>query len=571
VYTAGKSYKYRTRLTPRPADRPEYFAGAALADHQYPITRMTEGNSNHAAIDLRWVAAATAVVLAIIAVAVLLYYLIDILLLLFLGVVVAATLQPWHVKLCTWGMPRGLAVVLIYFLFIIGLIAVTMAVSPVVIEELTKFTVNLPQTYNELRDHLRGNEVALLRVLGNRLPGYDALITSLVSIAPNYFQNVMLVTAGVLTTLAYAVTVFAVGIYWTLELPRVERMVVSLLPVHRRARTLTIWHEIEFKLGGFIRGQFYAMLAVGALSAIGYALIGLPNVFVLGILAALFEAVPMIGPVLAAIPALAVALPMGLPTVLAVIALATFVQVIENNLIVPRIMSGTVGTSALLGLVAVLAFGALYGILGVFIAIPMTAVIQVIVDRLLINAEPREVTATAASQLEELLARVRHIRQQLRTRLRARDSRMGIDPDTADHVVDAADQQIEEAVDHVDQLILTAEQQIDHTTAESQQAIVDTLQDATQHLEDAVAEMTKVDESEGGKRPDAEPPDAALRDAAQRAEGAVERVKAALAITQDVESEGMASEGSANGGEHAAKQRRVRGKARPKDGAEASK
>src|SRR4030095_5766731 len=126
--------------------------------------------------------------------------------------------------------------------------------------------------------------------------------------------------------------------------------------------------------------------------------IGLPNVLVLGILAALFEAVPMIGPVLAAIPALAVALPMGLPTVLAGIALATFVQVIENNLIVPRIMSGTVGTSGLLGMAAVLAFGTLYGILGVFIAIPITAVIQVIVDRLLINAEPRGGTATGAAE-----------------------------------------------------------------------------------------------------------------------------------------------------------------------------
>jgi predicted PurR-regulated permease PerM len=390
------------------------------------------------------VAAATVVVIAVAAGAGLLYYLVDILLLLFLGIIVSATLQPWHVKLCNWGVPRGLAIVLIYLLFIGVLVAVAILVAPLVIEQISMVAAQAPQAYVDLRDHLSASNAGISRVVGRRLPSYETLIASMVALSPTFFQSIVQLTASIITTLAYVVAVFALGIYWTLELPRVERLLVSLVPVSRRAHTLTIWHEIESKLGGFMRGQFLVMLSVGFISAIGYVVIGLPNVLVLGVLAALFEAVPLVGPVLAAVPALLVALPLGMPTVFTVIGFATVVQLLESNLLVPRIMHGAVGTSALIGLFAVLAFGTLYGIMGVFIAIPIAAVVQVIVDRLVINGEPDLAAATMnAPQVDALLARVRQLRQQARTRLRARETRMGFDPDSADHVVDAADQRVE--------------------------------------------------------------------------------------------------------------------------------
>src|SRR5712692_3622700 len=104
-----------------------------------------------------------------------------------------------------------------------------------------------------------------------------------------------------------------------MEVPRFERLLLSLLAVERRPRVLNIWHDIESKLGGFMRGQGLAMLAIGAASAIGYAVIGLGVVL----------------------------------------------QVTENNVLIPRIMYRAVGVSALVGLLAVLAFGTLYGVLGI--------------------------------------------------------------------------------------------------------------------------------------------------------------------------------------------------------------
>jgi hypothetical protein len=203
-------------------------------------------------------------------------------------------------------------------------------------------------------------------------------------------------------------------------------------------------------------------------------------------LAGLFEAVPLIGPILAAVPAILVALPLGLTSVLLVIGFSVLLQAFENNVLIPRIMNHAVGISALVGMFAVLALGTLYGILGVFIAIPLTVVVQVLLDRMVINPEPvPEDTTVATSPLTTLRARVHALRQQMRLRLRGRDTRMGIDPQTPDHVVDAADQQIEQAVERIEAMIATAQEGAEPTRPPGEAPLAQ-LNRATQQMEEAV-------------------------------------------------------------------------------------
>jgi AI-2E family transporter len=234
------------------------------------------------------------------------------------------------------------------------------------------------------------------------------------------------------------------------------------------------------------------MVTIGVVSAIGYALIGLPNVFALGFLAGLLEAVPLIGPTLASVPAVLVALPLGLNTVVLVIGFSVVVQVTENDVLIPRIMHRAVGVSALVGILAVLAFGTLYGLLGVFIAIPMTAAIQVRLESLVVDAGPAATEDPALSPWAGLRARLWALRQQLRIRLRARESRMGIDPATADHVADAVDQQIEEAGAQVERIISAAEETSEPLAAKERAAIVGKLEGATEDVEHAVERVETV-------------------------------------------------------------------------------
>jgi hypothetical protein len=270
------------------------------------------------------------------------------------------------------------------------------------------------------------------------------------------------------------------------------------------------------------------MLTIGVVSAIGYALIGLPNVFALGFLAGLLEAVPLIGPTLACVPAVLVALPLGLNTVLMVIGFSVAVQVTENNVLIPRIMHSAVGVSALVGILAVLAFGTLYGLLGVFIAIPMTAAIQVLLESIVVDAGPAATGDPAQSPWARLRARLWTLQQQLRIRLRARESRMGIDPATADHVADAVDQQIEKAGAQVERIISAAEETSEPLAAKERAAIVDKLEGPTENLEQAVERVETVIAAEA----DSQGPLNDLARATQHFEDAV----------RDVTSEGAAEE-----------------------------
>ena len=448
---------------------------------------MSEGTKSPGSIELRPIVAATAVVIGVVAMAAVAYLLLDILLLLFIGITVAAALRPWHVVLCHWGVPKGLAVLLIYLFLLIALVLIALVVAPVLIEQIGTFLAEMPGTYVSARSYLRASGAAPFHFLGQRLPSFERLMQDLAELAPQLYQGTLGVTTSIVKLPAYFVAVLAIGFYWTMEVPRFERLLLSLLAVERRPRALSIWHEVESKLGGFMRGQGLAMLFVGVASGLGYALIGLPNVLALAVLAGLLEAVPLIGPVLAVCPALLVALPLGVHTVLFVIGLAMFLQLIENNVLIPRIMHHAVGVSALVGLLAILSFGTLYGILGILIAIPMTAVIQVLLDIMVLNVEPvAEPAGLVRSPWEDLRARVRALGQGARARLRGRTSRMGIDPATPDHVVDAVDQQIEVAVARVEALISVAEETSEPLAIEAQAAIVDKLQGAMERIEQAV-------------------------------------------------------------------------------------
>lgn len=289
-------------------------------------------------LDLRNAAAVTLLVVGIGAAVLLLYYLIDIVILLFLGIVVAAALQPWYLRLCELGVSRGTAVLLIYLLFATVMGLVGFLVVPVVIEEVSKFASGFPEYYATTRTTLRVSTTPLLRLIGSRLPPFVALTQSLSSFSPSLVAGALGFTTGTVTFVVSFVTVLVIGFYWTMEVPRLERLILSFFPVARRTQVLNIWHELEFKLGAFIRGQGLAMLVIGVASGLGYLLIGLPNVLVLAVLAGLLEAVPVIGPLLAAVPAVLIALPLGLTPVLLVIGFSALLQFFENNWLIPRVL-----------------------------------------------------------------------------------------------------------------------------------------------------------------------------------------------------------------------------------------
>jgi predicted PurR-regulated permease PerM len=163
-----------------------------------------------------------------------------------------------------------------------------------------------------------------------------------------------------------------------------------LIPKGQRATIRELVSAMETKVGFYIAGQGVLCLVIGIMALVAYLLIGLPNALVLALVAGVLEAVPMVGPLLGAIPAALVALSIAPAKLVWVIVATVVIQQLENNLLVPRVMRKAVGVNPFVSLLALFAFGSMYGIAGVLMAIPMATVIQLVANRFVFAPEAAE-------------------------------------------------------------------------------------------------------------------------------------------------------------------------------------
>jgi len=151
-------------------------------------------------------------------------------------------------------------------------------------------------------------------------------------------------------------------------------------------------------------------LVIGVMALVAYLLIGLPNALVLAFVAGVLEAVPMIGPLLGAIPAALVALSIAPAKLVWVIVATVVIQQVENSLQVPRVMRKAVGVNPFVTLLAFFAFSSLFGIAGALMAIPMAAIIQLLLDRFVFHPATMEPEVSAG---REYASRLRYEAQDL--------------------------------------------------------------------------------------------------------------------------------------------------------------
>jgi predicted PurR-regulated permease PerM len=443
------------------------------------------------------------------------WWLSDIVLLTFLAIVLACALQPVHVGLTDLGVPRGVAVIAAYVSVLILVIVAAVAIVPVVVERIVGFLMEVPHHYDAIVGALKGSRLRVLRLFGSRLPPLDAVPAALGgAMSMESLRGVFGLTAGAVTALSLAIAMFALSLYWALDVPRVERLLLSLVPVERRAEALSAWHELEARLGAFVRGQVLVMIIVGVAVTGGYAVIGLPDALVLGLLAGLCEVIPVVGPLIAAVPALLLALPLGSGTVLAVAGWAAVVQLVESHVIMPRVMASTVGLSALASLLALLVLGSLVGPLGVVAAIPAAVVLQLLFERSVLADGIAETALVQPSTLPGLGARARSLRTRLRERLRRRTTRMGIDPGSPDHLRDELDQRLETAVERIVRSLGAAQAAARASAGSDATRILRELDDAVHGIEQACSRL------------DATPDQAVPH--TERVQAAVERAAAVL-------------------------------------------
>jgi predicted PurR-regulated permease PerM len=170
--------------------------------------------------------------------------------------------------------------------------------------------------------------------------------------------------------------------YWLTSREQTLALLLLLSPKAQRQRVHAVWNDIEFRLGAYVRGQAILMVIIGISSYIGLFLLGVPYAPALALIAGITEAIPIVGPLIGAVPAVIVGFTVSPVTGLLVAALYGVIQALENNVLVPKSMSSNVGLNPLVIIIAIVAGSTLNGIVGAVLAIPLAGALQVLAQHI---------------------------------------------------------------------------------------------------------------------------------------------------------------------------------------------
>lgn len=290
-----------------------------------------------------------------------LYLILDIILLLFLSFILVSALAPVVEKLTKWRIPKSIAVLAIFLAVIAALSSLTAVGLTPLINQTSNLTQRLADTITSL---LQANFIdqSIIR------QEFTDLSRHVVSFILGLFENLI----------AFA-SVLVITFYLLMEREKIEDFASSFSP-DRQVQIKRLIGKIEYKLGAWLRGQIILSIFVGVLYYIGLTILGVEFALPLAILGALLEIIPIIGPIIAAIPAVLIGLTVS-PLLAALVAgLYLAIQQVESHVVVPQVMRRAVGLNPILVILAVTIGARLLGIGGALLAVPIAVVIQVILQ-----------------------------------------------------------------------------------------------------------------------------------------------------------------------------------------------
>lgn len=326
----------------------------------------------------------TTVALGVIAIAWILIQIRSVIFLMLLGIVFAAAIEPIVFRLRRSGLRRGQAILLVY----IAIFSITGVgfyfLVPQLVGQIAALDEAVPEIFEQLRQRALDNGNAFIQDAGYNAISRIEYTYNRIRSSPQIGQDEAVGAAtSVLGILFAAVSLLIVAFYWMTEKATIKRVALGLFPLSRRGRAHAIWDEIEFRIGGWTRGQLLLMLIVGICSGLAYYAIDLRFWLALAIWAGITEAIPFIGPFIGGGTAALIALADSPEKALKVVIFAVVLQQLEGAVLVPRVMKNAVGMSPLTVVLAVLIGGSLAGALGSLLAIPIGAAFQVLVSNLL--------------------------------------------------------------------------------------------------------------------------------------------------------------------------------------------
>jgi predicted PurR-regulated permease PerM len=348
----------------------------------------------------------------------LLYRFYQVVFILYIAVVIGTVIRPVSSWFNRRGLSRTASVILVYLLLLALLVGFVLLLFPLIIDQGTTMVAAVPGYYHDLREWMVNypNQwiTRLSEFLPGALPGLAPIQQTVEQVMASAGQAMNYIST-VIRALLISTAALLLAFYWTLSGSRIIQSLLLLIPSDRREGMSELISAMESKVGFYIAGQSVLCLVIGILALAAYLLIGLPNALVLALVAGVMEAVPMVGPLLGAIPASVIALSISPSKLIWVIVATVVIQQLENSVLVPRVMRRAVGVNPFVSLLAIFAFSSFFGIAGALMAIPTAAMIQLILDRVVFH--PRVMEAEVSME-RDYTSRVRYEAQSLAQDLR---------------------------------------------------------------------------------------------------------------------------------------------------------
>jgi len=299
------------------------------------------------------------------------YLIRDVLVILFFALIIASAVNIPVGWLKKYRIPRTISVFLVYIfaLTLFGLL-LTLIITPLA-SELRQFSDFIPNITSKFSSGLR--------VFENIAHEQTQIQQFFLTISDKISQlriNFLSLTGNVASRIASFIFIFILSFYLTIEEKGIRKFIKAITPKNKEQYAISLWERGQKRLSRWLGAQLLLGLVVGLMTFIGLSIIQVPYALALAILAGMFELIPTVGPILAAIPAVLIAFIKSPVIALVTIALYLLVQQLENNLLVPKIMQKTVGLNPVVTLLVLLIGVKVAGFTGMILAIPSAMLIH---------------------------------------------------------------------------------------------------------------------------------------------------------------------------------------------------
>lgn len=290
----------------------------------------------------------------------------DILATLFISFIIMAALAPYVSFFKRQKFPHIFAVLIPYLTTLAIIILLIFPLIPFFLSQIHALFNNLPK-YLDTAAQVFGIGIDQSQI-------QNLVSREIETIGRNAFTVTTRVFGGVFSTL----TILVLSFYLLIDKDRIKRDILAFIPRNSHDKTLTMFYHIEKKLGAWLRGQLVLSLFIGVLTWVALTALGLPFALPLALIAGILEIVPTIGPIISSIPAIIVALTIS-PTLAVFVALIYIaIQILENNLLVPKIMEQAVGLNPIIIILGVMTGAKLMGVIGALLSVPFLAMLLIL-------------------------------------------------------------------------------------------------------------------------------------------------------------------------------------------------